>query len=256
MAKKEQCPATVDESISVAWSSLKGFKGPFWWMFVKVFVLAMAISAVVFLAVGVSPFSGLIGHAAHENVSPMAALQHQGLIQLISEGLKCVLAAVMATVYMLGVKRMLGREIRKQRLFEYMPRFFSLLVLSLLYALVFNLAMIVSNILIALHMGVAGLVAFGVLSIVQFVVLIALLPASIIAVPLLIEQKLSAWDAFVQSIKLSLPIWPKLFLITLFAILVSIFGVVLLLIGTIWFLPYATLLYASVYTVTKAHHKL
>ena len=197
---------TISEVVTEAWEKTSGMKGIFWGAAILVILSMIAISFVL---------DFLIGLFVTPVIDPDQAGHAQILISVISELVySVILYPLMAGLLMIGVHRAAELSISFMQAFGYAA---------------FTLPLIVVGVLITIITGIGYvlLVLPG----------IYLSVAYLLAVPLIIEKRLSPWDAMEASRKAITHHWFKTFFLFVVMSLLIIVSLIPLGLGLIWTYP-------------------
>ncbi len=199
---------SIGELLSEAWQKTSGVKGILWGGFAAIAVVSAAIQLVIQL-VGV----GIIGVSALGGGASMVF----GIIAvaLLSVFLSVVVIyPFLAGSNMIGIRQAAGQPVEFSEMFKHFGRTLPLFGLGLLIFILSSIGYLL-----------------------LFIPGLYISVASILAIPLVVERKLSAWNALLVSCKAINKHWFKVFFLLLSMSLILFVSALPLGIGLIWTLP-------------------
>ncbi|MFV3367734.1 hypothetical protein ACNFH5_06065 [Pseudomonas sp. NY15435] len=195
---------SITDLIKEAWQRVSGAKGLIFVGFIIYMVVVQAISFVLGLILGV-------GYAASGAEPSGTAVVLQMVVGILAG---TVGYPFMAGINMLGIRRAADQPISFNEMFSHFGQFVPLLITGLLMT-------------VLIYIGLLLLVLPG----------IYLSMAYILAIPLVVERKLSPWQALEASRKAISQHWFKVFGLFLVLGLIMLVSMIPLGIGVIWTLP-------------------
>jgi uncharacterized membrane protein len=211
---------SIDGLIKEAWQLVSGTKGPMIAGFIIYGVVVQAVSFVLGMILGV-------GYAA-SSAEPSAGLVALQMVVGIFAG--AVGYPFLAGINMLGIRRAAGQTVSFNEMFSHFGQFVPLLITGLL---------------------MTGLIYIGLLLLVLPGIYLSI--AYLLAIPLVVERKLSPWQALEASRKAISQHWFKVFGLFFVLGVIMMVSAIPLGIGMIWTLPLAVIsvgvLYRTIFGV-------
>lgn len=210
---------SIGTLLGEAWSKTKGTKGVIWGSYL-VFCGAMMVASFL-LSIILSVF-GVLGALGASSLGDSAGggLLAAGVFGffVIGLGAGLVMLAVIypfvAGINMVGIRQAAGQPVRFGEVFSHFGRTLPLLLAAILMGILVNVGF-----LLFVVPGIYLAVAF------------------LLTIPLIVERKLSAWDAMVVSCKAINQHWFKVFFLYLLLGVIMMISMIPLGIGLIWTVP-------------------
>lgn len=216
---------TIADVLQESWEKTNGMKGPFWGAALLLFAISIVLMMVVGIVIGMMmAMSGVMTESLTMGIITQVILQ---LIMI------AVIYPFMVGVLMMGVKRSVDRPISFSMIFAYFGVAVPVIVAGILISLLTGI-------------GIALLVLPG----------IYLAVAYALAIPLIGDKNLGAWEAMEASRKAITKRWFKFFGLFIIMSLIIFISLIPLGIGLIWTYPMAVamlgILYRDVFGVESA----
>ncbi len=235
----------IGKVFSTAWHKVKGFKGSAWAAAI-IFLIINAILVGIYEFIFPSIHSINVGLHFPEPDMYM----HSILKQLAVLVQYFLIMPLIAGLWMLAIKRVSNKSFSYTEIFKYYPNIIRLFILYFIQTIIVMLSMFVVALIFG---GIAYLIGASMAASMRIGTFFGVLPvlylsvAYIFSIPLLIEKKLSFWQALETSRRVVTHHWFKLFfLVILLGIIVSI-SILPIFIGLIWSLPFTLLVYGVLY---------
>lgn len=210
---------SIGDLLSEAWQKTKGTKGIIWGGFLVFYAALFAASFVMIMVMSLFGAIGAVGMAGLADGSGDGLLA-AGMFGFVLMGLAFLLV-MLAVVYpfvaginMVGIRQAAGQPVRFGEVFSHFGRTLPLLLAAILMGILVNLGFMLF-ILPGLYLAVAF----------------------ILTIPLIVERKLSAWDAMMTSCKAINQHWFKVFFLYIVLGIILAISMIPLMIGLIWTFP-------------------
>lgn len=210
---------SIGALIGEAWQKTKGTKGIIWGGFLVFYAAISVASFVMILLMSLFGAAGAVGLAGLTDGSG-GGLLAAGAFGVIFMGLAAVLAILalmypfIAGINMVGIRQAAGQPVRFAEVFSHFGRTLPLLGAAILMGILVNLGYMLF-ILPGIYLTVALM----------------------LTVPLIVERKLSAWEAMMTSCKAINKHWFKVFFLYFLLGIILVISMIPLCIGLIWTLP-------------------
>lgn len=197
----------IGDVISEAWKKTSGLKGPFWGALILIVLIFMVVGLVLTVAlVGVGGAGGAEG-GSRGQVSIVAQL----IINLVMFAISYPLVA---GIIMMGVRRSVDLPISFKLVFSYFGFAGTIIVAAILMTILTSIGYLLLF-LPGLYLAVAYM----------------------LAIPLIVEKKLGAWQAMEASRRAITHHWFKVFFLFFLMMLIAIVSAIPLFLGLIWTYP-------------------
>lgn len=208
---------SIGELLATAWRKTSGTKGLIWGGFLVAMGTLIAAQIVLYIiamifgigVIGLGALSGSSGGMAMASVIGLF-----GFIVISSLAIVALFYPFLAGLNMIGIRQAAGQPLRFAEIFSHFGRLLPLLVAGILM-------------MIAIYIGSMLLILPG----------IYLQVALILTIPLIVERKLSAWQAMLVSCKAINQHWFKVFFLLLTMGILMFISMLPFGIGLIWTLP-------------------
>jgi hypothetical protein len=226
----------IEQVLSESWRGITGFKATAWGGWLIVFVVSLmfgvAFSLISFLS---SKFFG---------TSPQIFNVVDNIVTFI------VTLPLIVGVMMLGVRRSVGLPVKAMDATNYMSSIWGLVGVYILQAIIMVIPVLLAAITMSFASGTDMMIVKIMLMLLAVVFFASTLYFAIsytFAMVLKVEKNLSIWGALEASRKGVTQHWFKFFFTLLAMYVFLLIGAIPLLLGWIWLLPMANLLYGVMY---------
>lgn len=210
---------SIGDLLGEAWNKTKGTKGVIWGGFIAFYGAMIAASLVLVFVLSLFGTLGALGLASlgDESGSGMLAAGAFGVVIMIlmfSLALIALVYPFVAGINMVGIRQAAGQPVRFAEVFSHFGRTLPLLLAAIL-------------------MGVLVSIGYSLFILPGIYLSIALM----LTIPLIVERKLSAWQAIVTSCRAINQHWFKVFFLYVVLGIILTLSMLLLFIGLIWTFP-------------------
>lgn len=208
---------SISEVLSESWQKTSGIKGIIWGGFIALLGAMLGVQVALYI-VGAILGAGVFGLGAiaggSRSMAAAGVIGFIGFTLLSTLAMLVVIYPFLGAINMVGIRQAAGQPVRFAEIFNHFGRTWPLLLTGILIAIITNI-------------GFLLLIIPG----------IYFCAASILAIPLVVERKLSAWQAIVVSCKAVNKHWFKVFFLMIAMGIILFISALPFGIGLIWTLP-------------------
>lgn len=199
-----------------AWRKTSGTKGIIWGGIFVFYAALSAVATILFIVMSLFGALGAVGLASigGEGAAAAGIFGALGLMLIATLVILAVAYPFIAGINMIGIRQAAGQPVRFSEVFGHFNRTVPLLIAGILIGVLTQLGMML-------------LIVPG----------IYLSIAAVLTIPLVVERKLSPWQAFVVSCKAITQHWFKVFFLFLLMGAILVISTIPFGIGLIWTIP-------------------
>jgi len=246
-----------------AWKKVDGMKRPFWGGVALIFLIFIAGSAFIalfFYVISHIIFTENFSQFMHpfQNITPAISIKSivLGFFYYLTHGLfnMFFLIPMQMGIYLIALRRVVNKEVRATFIFEFLTwkYIWRFALFSFYFSLIVATPAILGNIFIGLpHLlyltALNQLIVCYAIGVLFFALMVYLGVCCLFAVPIIIDRDMSAWSAMKLSYGVVKKRWFCVFGTLIWLFITFILGVLCLIVGLIWAIPYAQNVIALLY---------
>jgi uncharacterized membrane protein len=218
---------SIGELLSESWQKTKGVKGIIWGGFITLIGAMFGVQIALYI-VGAIFGAGVFGLGAMmgggSSLAAFGVLGFIGFTLLVTLAMLLVMYPFLGAINMVGIRQAAGQPVQFSEFFSHFGRTLPLLLTGILMVIISNIGFLL-----------------------LFIPGIYFCVASVLAIPLVVERKLSAWQAIIVSCQAVNKHWFKVFFLLITMGIILFISALPFGIGLIWTLPMFIVLIGALY---------